>query len=69
MQMSKSLSKIVLICFKRIALLDVVQNKHIALEVFLDLMKINYGHIDIINHLKIQSLKKTILSFPPTSPL
>ena len=67
MRHTKSLSKIVLICFKKVALLDVVQNKHIALEVYLDLMKINYGHIDIINRLKIQSFRKTISSFPPTS--
>ena len=54
-------------CCKKIALLDIIQNKHIVLEVFLDLIKMTYDHLDIINCLTIASFRSAISSFPSTS--
>ena len=56
----KSLSEIVRIYFKKIALLDIVQNKYVSADVFLDLMHYNYSYIDVIKNLKsiLESWKK-----------
>ena len=55
-----SLSEIVLIYFKKITLLDIVQHKYVSAGVFLELMKMNYSYIDVINNLNVKGLTYAI---------
>ena len=64
---SKSLTEIVRICFKKCALLDIVQNKYITSDVYLQLIKMNYGHLDVIKGLSANSFKKSLSQMPTKS--
>ena len=62
-----SLTEMVRIYFQKIALLDILQSKYVGSDVFLDLMKLNYGHIDVIKNLTSHNFKKAVSYFQSNS--
>ena len=60
MKLSKVHHEIVLKCFKNVALLSVIQDKYVSLEVFLDLVKYNYSDLTIIRDLSLTQFKKAL---------
>ena len=57
---SKSLSQLIRCYFEKLLFLDIVQHKYVSLDVYLDLLKLNYSHVESFRRLERKGFKNAL---------
>ena len=60
MSLQNTCTKVIQTCFLKISTLSIVLNKYINCDVYFELMKLNFGHLELIQDVDIKSFKRAI---------